>query len=107
MATRLKLLGRELLKYHWNYQTNTSEDAIYMRLYKCLNFTLTYQTFVKVTERGKKFVFTDHDCKIVDEKGKIIATATKFRNLYYLNFEEKQEPAHVSNNDTREEIWHR
>lgn len=32
----------------------------------------------KGTERGKKFVFTDHSCKIFDEKGKIISTATKF-----------------------------
>ena len=44
-------------------------------------------------------------------KGKIIATATKSRNLYYLNFEEKQVSANAavtcSNNNMREEIWHR
>ena len=57
-----------------------------------------------------KNIFTDHGCKILDEKGKI-ATSTTFRNLYYLNFEEKRVSAHAaatcSKNDAREEICHR
>ena len=44
----------------------------------------------------RKNVFTDYGCQILDEKRKIIVTATKFRNLYYLNLDENQ----VLNNDT-------
>ena len=58
-----------------------------------------------------KIVFSDHGSNILDEKGKIIATAIKFWNLYYFNFEEKQVSANAaatcSNKDTKEEFWHR
>ena len=69
-----------------------------------------YQAFVKAQNLAKNLFLLTIAVKL-DEKGKIISTATKFRNLYYLNFEEKQVSAHAartcSNNDTREEIWHR
>ena len=69
---------------------------------------LSFNLLSKGIEHGKKFVFTDHSCKILNEKGKMITTATKFRNLYYLNFDEKRVSAHAtatcSNNETRKEI---
>ena len=70
----------------------------------------------KAAATGKKFEFQQSFCKVVDDKHGVIAIATKFGNLYYLNCAESIEDNKdhhtamkcASNNDkTKECIWHK
>ena len=70
----------------------------------------------KAAATGKKFEFEQSFCKLVDDKHGVIATATKYGNLYYLycagSIEDNKEhhtamKCASKNDETKECIWHR
>ena len=84
-----------------------------MLLVKDLSYNLLRVS--KAAATGKKFEFEQSFCKVVDDKHGVIATATKYGNLYYLNcagsIEDNKEhqtamKCSSKNDETKECIWH-
>ena len=70
----------------------------------------------KAATTGIKFEFEQSSCKIADDKHGVIATATKYGNLYYLSCvgsieDNKEDQAAMKcankSDETKESIWHR
>ena len=83
-------------------------------LVKDLSYNLL--SISKAAATGKKFEFEQSVCKVVDDKHGVIATATKYGNLYYLNCvgsikDNKKHQAAMKcasrSEETKEWIWHR
>ena len=56
---------------------------------------------------GKTVEFYEDGCQIRNKKLKIIATAKKVGNLYYLNYINDSESTCVARKENKEVIWHR
>ena len=52
-------------------------------------------------------MFGKNGCMVINAGGKVIATATKRKNLYQLNNVETPNHAHVANQRPTIELWHR
>ena len=83
-------------------------------LVKDLSYNLL--SISKAAATGKKFEFEQSFCKVVNDKHGVIATATKYGNLYYLNcagsIEDNKDHQTAmkcasKNDETKECIWHR
>ena len=62
----------------------------------------------KITKTGKRVNFRDTRCLVEDEKGRVIATASKEGNLYYLNcINVYHTPRVCVAEDNCESVWHR
>lgn len=60
----------------------------------------------KASEAGKTTKFDKSGCKILNQKKKVIAVATKHGNLYYLEYRKREESANATENNI-EMLWHR
>ena len=116
MDIRLELLEKETsswIMYLPKGKIKRCKPADVM-LVKDLSYNLL--SVSKAAATGKKFEFEQSFCKVVDDKHGVIATATKYGNLYYLNcagsIEDNKEHRTAmkcasKNAETKECIWHR
>ena len=67
---------------------------------------LTYNlvSVSKASEAGKMTKFDKSGCHILNSKSKLIATATKFGRLYFLNYQMNEHACVITR---KEDVWHR
>lgn len=61
-----------------------------------------------VTQSGKVVKFSENECRVMDENGKLIANAKKADSLYYIQCQEHQEVNSATTGSVHKETtWHR
>ena len=70
---------------------------------------LTYNllSVSRMTEAGKEVNFVDNHCLVTDQGERVIAFASKKRNLYYLNYVNVEQSSCVCTAEENESVWHR
>ena len=106
----LEATGRGTVELNMNISNDKTQcSQLYDVLYvPQLSYNLL--SVAKATKTGKTFKFALSSCCILDEKERVVATATKSGNLDHLNcVSQKTVPAAMkcaSSEDTKEHVWH-